>query len=492
MSQRTLLLLRRALHYKSFILGVAILLFFIGLSVYAEVTWPFEEAITLWNNPEAWLEYPKFAKPEWITVFTGKRELRGSLILDSRVANLTECVVEVRENKSLIMCKDLYKMREIRSIGNQQILSGITEITFNYEYDEFPSGGKYEVYVNSTEKVYVDLVLVKPNGLEVKLEGGFYTTGAILRTLEVKPGELSRIQLNYAETIKKTYGVEIDVSKIEPVKLLFIDDKLFIEKNIYKPLNGTYRLISSIYSADINATAEVKVLIHGTIYGIAGTDRLGRDLFMAIAWGAPIAIAFGLTASVLSTLLTMILAAISAWYGKIIDNTMARINEIFMIIPFLPTIIMLRLFYGLDLWGMLWIIILFSVWGSGLKTMRAMFLQIREMPYIEAARAYGASSARIIARYMVPRVVPVLIPNIVTAIPSFVFLEAALAILGVSDPRLITWGKVLQDAYENAALTQGHYHWILGPAIALFLMAIAFALIGFTLDRVFNPRLREL
>jgi peptide/nickel transport system permease protein len=121
-----------------------------------------------------------------------------------------------------------------------------------------------------------------------------------------------------------------------------------------------------------------------------------------------------------------------------------------------------------------------------------MFFQIKEMGYIEAARAYGASNARIIFRYMVPRVISVLIPSIVTAIPGFVFLEAALAILGIVDPRLITWGKVLQEAYAAAALQGGYYHWILAPAISLFLLSIAFASIGFTLDKIFNPRLREL
>ena len=93
---------------------------------------------------------------------------------------------------------------------------------------------------------------------------------------------------------------------------------------------------------------------------------------------------------------------------------------------------------------------------------------------------------------MVPRVVPILVPGFVTLIPSFVFLEASLAILGLGDPVLPTWGKVLNDAQQNGALYNGYYYWVLGPTVLLMLTGLGFAMVGFTLDRIFNPRLREL
>jgi peptide/nickel transport system permease protein len=86
----------------------------------------------------------------------------------------------------------------------------------------------------------------------------------------------------------------------------------------------------------------------------------------------------------------------------------------------------------------------------------------------------------------------VLVPGFVTLIPAFVFLEASLAILGLSDPVLPTWGKVLNDAHQNGALYKGYYYWVLAPAILLMLTGLGFAMVGFTLDRIFNPRLREL
>jgi peptide/nickel transport system permease protein len=93
---------------------------------------------------------------------------------------------------------------------------------------------------------------------------------------------------------------------------------------------------------------------------------------------------------------------------------------------------------------------------------------------------------------MIPRILPVLIPTFVTLIPSFVFLEASLAVLGLGDPVLPTWGKVLNDAQAQSALYQGYYYWMLGPAVLLMLTGLGFAMLGFALDRVFNPRLRTI
>jgi peptide/nickel transport system permease protein len=136
-------------------------------------------------------------------------------------------------------------------------------------------------------------------------------------------------------------------------------------------------------------------------------------------------------------------------------------------------------------------VFLLSVFGGAIKTYRANFMQIREAPYIEAARSYGANNGRIIFLYLVPRLIPLLIPQLVNAIPGFVFTEASLAVLGLGDPSLPTWGKVINDAYGNGAQYLGYYYWVLEPAVLLILTGLAFALLGFSLDRVFNPRMRQ-
>ena len=87
--------------------------------------------------------------------------------------------------------------------------------------------------------------------------------------------------------------------------------------------------------------------------------------------------------------------------------------------------------------------------------------------------------------------IPLLIPGLVLGVPTYVFLEATLAALSLGDPVLPTWGKVIYDAQSNGAVYNGFYYWILEPAVLLVLTGLAFAMVGFSLDRIFNPRLRD-
>ncbi|NLM41325.1 MAG: ABC transporter permease, partial [Firmicutes bacterium] len=95
-------------------------------------------------------------------------------------------------------------------------------------------------------------------------------------------------------------------------------------------------------------------------------------------------------------------------------------------------------------------------------------------------------------RYMVPRILPVLVPSFVIQVPSYVFMEATLSVLGLGDPLLPTSGKLLSDAQTNGALINGHFYWVLEPAFLLMLAGLGFVMLGFALDRIFNPRLRGL
>jgi peptide/nickel transport system permease protein len=79
----------------------------------------------------------------------------------------------------------------------------------------------------------------------------------------------------------------------------------------------------------------------------------------------------------------------------------------------------------------------------------------------------------------------------VQSVPAFVFLEASLAVIGLGDPVLPTWGKIIQDANSNGALYKGYYYWVLEPAALLIVTGLAFAILGFALDRIFNPKLRD-
>ena len=163
-----------------------------------------------------------------------------------------------------------------------------------------------------------------------------------------------------------------------------------------------------------------------------------------------------------------------------------------MILPMIPIITTLvYIMYSKSIWAILGVVVVLSIFGSAVKNYRSAFLQLKEAPYIEAGLAYGASGWRIISRYLVPRILPMMVPEMLAIlVPSFVFLEATLAFLGVFDPVLPTWGKVINEAVSTGNLI-GRTHWILEPVTLLALTGLAFAGLGFALERVLNPRLRQ-
>jgi peptide/nickel transport system permease protein len=256
------------------------------------------------------------------------------------------------------------------------------------------------------------------------------------------------------------------------------------------PVKGAYRLRVSVVTFEADTNVDAEFVMHGQLYGLAGTDHLRRDLMVALMWGIPVALSFGLLAALGTTVTTMIIAAFGTWYGGWVDELIQRITEVNINLPFLSILIMIGTFYSRSIVVMLGVIIVLSIFGYSIKSYRSIFLQIRETPYIEAARSYGASDGRIIMTYLVPRIIPLLVPALVQGVPGYVFLEAGLAVLGLGDPTLPTWGKIINDAQQNGALYQGMYYWVLEPAVLLMFTGLAFAMLGFALDRVFNPRLR--
>ncbi|MBO3842719.1 MAG: ABC transporter permease, partial [Candidatus Brockarchaeota archaeon] len=192
------------------------------------------------------------------------------------------------------------------------------------------------------------------------------------------------------------------------------------------------------------------------------------------------------------SLLHMFLGSISAWFGGRVDFIIQKITEIYMTVPFLSVLVMISMFYKVSIVVVFVSVIILSLFGGGVKSSRALALQLKQQPFIEAAKAYGASGLRIIARYIIYAMAPTLVPGIISSIPGFVFLEAALAYLGLGDPVLPTWGKTINEANSAGALYNFYWWWILPPVLMLVSISLAFSLMGYALDKIVNPRLREI
>lgn len=433
--------------YPSAIASMVIILILLGISVYTLVTIPYTEAVRLWRGGEdVWYQLPKTVPPAWVNSFSATK-LPDTIILNTAT------------NPSL-------KTGEEPSGDGKRINM---EFTFDFPYDEFPQEMSLYLKAKYDEKApFVSLTWFKPDGSKISL-GNFSMQGAT-----------QNFRFSQDPKLKNRFG---EVQPQEALLAVKGSDPLQVEK-------GQYKLQVQAITFEKESEINVEFIEYGKVYGIAGTDHMRRNLMVALLWGMPVALSFGLIAALGTSIASMIIAAFGAWFGGWIDELIQRVTEINSVLPFLPILIMVGTFYSRSIFTILAVTILLSIFGLSIKNYRAIFLQVREMPYIEAARAYGASNSRIILNYLVPRIIPLLVPGLVTGIPSYVFLEASLSVLGLGDPVLPTWGKIIQDAEFNGALYQGMYYWVMEPAILLMITGLAFSMLGFALDRIFNPRLR--
>jgi peptide/nickel transport system permease protein len=227
----------------------------------------------------------------------------------------------------------------------------------------------------------------------------------------------------------------------------------------------------------------------GQVYGIAGTDYWRRDLVVPLFWGMPFALIVGFIGTLITALVAMLLPAIGVWYGGGLDNFIQRLTEINMVLPGLAIAVLLNALFNVNIWIVLGIVVVLNALGAPIKSFRSAFLQAKEAPYIEMARSYGASNFRIITRYLVPRILPVLIPYLITQIPAFIFLEATLGFFNIKSD-FPSWGRIIYEGLSRGAL-YGSPFWVLEPISLLLLTGLAFAMLGSALERILNPRIIE-
>ncbi|MBV7338299.1 ABC transporter permease [Chloroflexi bacterium TSY] len=433
--------------YPSAGIGMIIISLLVGLAIYAPIALPYSEAIRLWRGGETvWKESPKNARPAWYNYFG---------------LNLPETIVlSSKTNESL----------KERTVLTESLTDVIFTFEFDYTYDDFPQ--ELLVFFDAEfdeKRPLVEMTWITPDGREIEFDD-----------LTVQGRETYYVAQD--EKIARNFEGQ------DAIHVLFADPNA----ETPTPLKGRYELQAAGLVFEDDADIDAEMIAYGQVYGLAGTDHKRRDLTVALLWGAPIALALGLIVSIISGGASLIIAAVGVWYGGWVDALIQRITEVNMILPGLSILIMIATFYSRSIFVMFGALTVLGIFSAGIKSSRALFLQIKESPFIEAAQTYGAGSMRIILRYMIPRIIPTLIPGLVGAIPGIVFTEATLSILGLGDPQLPTWGKILSDARFNGALFQGQYYWVLEPSILLMLTGLGFAMVGFALDRVFNPRLRDI
>ncbi len=452
------------------LVGLALLIFFLGMALLAPLVAP-AEASRRWGDLLYWKDYPKAAKPGWVKWFSSKKIPEHTILTD-------------------------YNMSR-RAIGAK-----LTELEFTFDY-------LFEYDEPHTEIILkYDQNLSKESAPPTLIVTFQRPDGYVLELLSIKAHETggsARLRISSEQSLinsVKSFSRKFESQELmnklgkeffSPMIPLFSKaQEGMISPELSEPLRGKYRITVTFYLNNPEDVVEnVTVILGGKLYGVLGTDVYRRDLFVGIVWGSRVSLAIGIITSVLMVAAGIFYGVTSAYLGGYKDEIMQRIYEIFSSIPVLPILIMIGAVYRLTIWKTIGILMLFG-WMGGSRVARSMAFQIKEMEYVDAARAMGASSWWIIRKHILPQIIPYAFASMALSVPGNVLLEAGLSFLGLGDLTRVTWGRILHDAQANAATINGLWWWVLPPGLSIALLGLGFAFIGSALNTVLFPKMRRI
>jgi ABC-type dipeptide/oligopeptide/nickel transport system permease subunit len=231
-----------------------------------------------------------------------------------------------------------------------------------------------------------------------------------------------------------------------------------------------------------------------------GTDRNGYDVFSRVLYGAPTALAVGIGAMAIASVIGVIIGGIAGYAGGMVDEFLMRFAEFFMVIPVFIVILAVVRLFGIVVVGtwlesvphlnLMTIIVLLGCfeWPPIARMARAEFLRLKHAEFVEAAVVIGSTRRSILLRHILPNALPSLIVLVALGIGGAILAETMVSFLGFGDPKSISWGQLLYFNYEALKVAP----WAsLSPGAAIFITVLGFNLLADGLTDAFNPRLRQ-
>lgn len=467
-------------------IAFVLLLALVVISTYAAVLMP-PDYNKYWNVGVYWRYNPKNAPPEWASSL-------GYLCVTQRSYDL--------------------RLVEPTKISEA---TGRLDISYNITYDlnveDYPQGVKVGVDINMPQGVRnlrLVLNLIKPDGTILRRLIDYTADFINTSTLRVDFDELGGLTTAVLEAYRDLVP-RLDVSEIplRPNKYLFGTLTLVNNREVViKPLPGRYVFnvalsfrVDEVSSQDIlkylRRSQTFLVVVVGTCYGLMGTDYQGRDLAEGLFYGFPIALVIGLLVALIATAIGVVAGLVSGYYGGFIDELIQRFVDILGSIPLLPILILvgksIQMTYTGENKPLVMLATIFAVlvvfsWGSLAIVIRSMTLSLKSELYVEAAKAVGASNMRIISKHILPQLVPYIAASLVYSTPNAIITEAGLSVLGIQHG-FPTWGNILSEARLNGTMT--YWWWILPPGFLIAIVSLTFVLLGLSLEKVVEPRLRR-
>lgn len=304
------------------------------------------------------------------------------------------------------------------------------------------------------------------------------------RLLAIDREELKQNTELRLEKTREVFGIiaENDLAKVGMVLL-----SIFILIGLFAPWIAPYE-------PNERQTNEEGDWLRGEDPSLAylmGTTDNAHDIFSQVVYGTRVALIAGLLTAVMVGGIGTFAGIIAGYSGGYVETAIMRVVDLAYGVPFLPFAIVLVIVLGANLWNIILAISLI-LWRETARVIRSEVISIRELADIEAAKASGASDTRIILYHIFPKVLPTAVLYSVFAIGWAILAEAGLSFLGFSDHEMVSWGSMLQAAYNGQALDQGMWWWILPPGLCISLLVISVYLISQGIEELVNPALREI
>lgn len=285
------------------------------------------------------------------------------------------------------------------------------------------------------------------------------------------------------------YGYKVEIEPTALRRVFTIDESVKIPVQFFA--KGEKYKMWNLFESDIHLIGPVEP---GAPMYLLGADRMGRDMLSRVIYGTRVSMSIGLVGVMLSLLLGVILGGISGYYGGTVDTFIQRVIEFLRSIPTIPLWMGLAAapppdWSPLNVYFGITIILSLIAWTGLARVVRGRFLSLRSEDFVMAAILDGASSMRVILRYLVPSFLSHIIASATLAIPQMIISETSLSFLGLGlRPPVVSWGVLLQEAQNIRALATAP--WLLLPGLAVVIAVLSLNFLGDGLRDAADPYVR--
>jgi peptide/nickel transport system permease protein len=221
-----------------------------------------------------------------------------------------------------------------------------------------------------------------------------------------------------------------------------------------------------------------------------GTDDGGKDVLSSLIYGARVSLIVGFSAAAITTVIGGLVGIIAGYTGGRSGTLLMGVTDFFLVIPEIALQIVIVAIAGQSLINIILVIGVLG-WATTARLVRSQTLSVRERKFVLRARAIGAGDVHILRRHVIPAVLPLMIANTVLVVSLAILSESTLAFIGLGDPTVISWGQMLNFAFNRGAISAGAWWALIPPGMAIVWVVLATTLLGTGLEEALNPRLKR-